>query len=367
MTTISCKCSCSFPQFMSAATGAVLLVVLSAASLQAQASKPHTVTVNPPSAADYATAAAAKNVKIHARPAHTGAARTMTAASLSVSPASTSPALSRVQPSSVNSGGPRFPADLQFHGGNVVVSMQHHAIYMNPNGACTVAGCWGDPEGFLSDLGQSTFVHVLDQYTNSTADNRYTVGDNATINYHPNAKPFTDADMLAVVHAVAAAMGNPGGYGHEYHVFLPPGQDECFNLGYKVCYSPDDPKTFFYCAYHGSVDFSDIGHVLYSVEPFQDNFGCSSRPDTPNGQLADSTNNVLSHEVFETITDPDLNAWWNSLDNGIFGEEIGDECSFLEFTSTAVYFDPSDVTLNGKPYAAQPEYDNSAHACTTAP
>jgi hypothetical protein len=22
-------------------------------------------------------------------------------------------------------------------------------------------------------------------------------------------------------------------------------------------------------------------------------------------------------------------AWWNRLDNGIFGEEIGDECSFL--------------------------------------
>ena len=38
-----------------------------------------------------------------------------------------------------------------------------------------------------------------------------------------------------------------------------------------------------------------------------------------------------SHETFETITDPDGTAWWNSLDNGLFGQEIGDECSFLLF------------------------------------
>jgi len=32
-----------------------------------------------------------------------------------------------------------------------------------------------------------------------------------------------------------------------------------------------------------------------------------------------------------------------------------------------VFFDPSDVTLNGKSYVAQPEYDNAQHACTTSP
>jgi hypothetical protein len=356
------KGPCSFPKLLAAATGTALLVLSCAVNLHSQPSSSHQITVSI-SRGDYAAAAAVKNSRIHARPAHTAAARNTAAAAISNSPV----ARVATQNTASDSGGPRYPADLKYHGGNTVSSMQHHAIYMNPNGACTVASCWGDPEGFLGDLGQSTFIHVVDQFTGSTANDRYTVGTSVTINYHPNAKPFTDADMLAVVHAVAVALGEPGGYGNEYHVFLPPGQDECFNLGYKVCYSPDDPKTFFFCAYHGSVTFGDIGHVLYSVEPFQDNYGCSSRPGTPNGQLADSTNNVLSHEVFETITDPDLTAWWNSLDNGIYGEEIGDECSFLLFTSTAVYFDPSDVTLNGKPYVAQPEYDNSAHACTTAP
>jgi len=351
----------SFPRFL-AATGTALLVLMCAINLQAQKSHSNQVTVTT-SSADYAAAAAARNTKVHLRLANTPVGRKTSVAAISNSPAG-----AVIQNTAPDSGGPRFPADLQFHGGKTVTSMQHVAIYMNPNGACTIAGCWGDPEGFLSDLGKSDFIHVVDQYTGSTADDRYTVsGTHAIINYHPPAAPFTDADMLAIVHAVAAALGTPDGYSNEFHVFLPPGQDECFNLGYKVCYSPDDPKTFAFCAYHGSADFSDIGHVLYSVEPFQDNFGCSSRPGTPNGQLADSTNNVLSHEVFETITDPDGTAYWNSLDNGIFGEEIGDECSFLLFTSTAVYFDPSDVTLNGKSYVAQPEYNNAQHACTTSP
>ncbi len=335
----------------------VTVVLLCVMTLQAGSSKPVDLSA---SSADYAAAAAVKSQTIHARPAHTDIGRVTSPASISTVP----PAAPLAAP---DSGGPRFPADLEYHGGAVVPSMQHHAIYMNPNGACTIAGCWGDPEGFLSDLGQSSFIHVVDQYTGGSGP--YTVANiHFNVNYHPNAKPFTDADMVAIVHAAASITGQTG-YGNEYHVFLPPGQDECFTtpLGFKVCYSPDDLKTFFFCAYHGSVTFSDIGHVLYSVEPFQDNFGCSSRPGTPNGQLADSTNNVLSHEVFETITDPDGTAWWNSLDNGIFGEEIGDECSFLLFTATNVYFDPSNVTLNGKAYVAQPEYNNTAHACTTTP
>jgi hypothetical protein len=338
------------------------VVLLCAITLQSQPLSSKEVPLTS-SSADYASAAAVQNQKIHASPAHTTVGIVTTPAAISTSPNITAPVNPNTAP---DSGGPRFPADLSYHGGNIVVSVQHHAIYMNPNGGCTIAGCWGDPEGFLRDLGQSDFIHVVDQYTGSTADNRYTVSNtHFMVNYKPNAAPFTDADMLAIVHAAATLTGQAG-YGNEYHVFLPPGQDECFNLGYKVCYSPDDPKTFAFCAYHGSADFSDIGHVLYSVEPFQDTTGCSSRPGTPNGQLADSTNNVLSHEVFETITDPDGTAWWNSLNNGIFGEEIGDECSFLLFTPTAVYFDPSNVTLNGKSYVAQPEYNNAQHACTTA-
>jgi hypothetical protein len=262
--------------------------------------------------------------------------------------------------------GIRYPGDLSYHGGPTVQSAESHAIYMLPNGTCPVATCWGNPEGFLAALGESEFIHVVDQYTGQFRNDRYTNGSDASVNYTPPSVPFTDADMQAVVHAVASQTGLTG-YGHIYHVFLPPGQDECFTSADTTCYSPDNFATFFFCAYHSSVDFPDIGHVLYSVEPFQDVVGCSSRPNGPNGQLIDSTNNVLSHETFETITDPDGTAWWNSLDNGLYGQEIGDECSFLLFTATNVYFDPSIFRVDDHLYAAQPEYDNSVHACSIGP
>jgi len=340
-----------------------VLLFLLCATVHSQDLSP-TLQVSPSEYDRYA-ASQARNVKRHAWPANTPAAQSTRVMALSsshdtsaaVAPAAAAP----------DSGGPRFPADLSYHGGAVVVAMEQHAIYLHPHRGCTIAACWGNPERFLRDLGRSEFIHVVDQYTGTTANDRYTVAEERTnINYTPPSDPFTDADMLAFVHAVASRTGDTG-YGHQYHVFLPPGQDECFDSTFTVCYSPDKQSTFFFCAYHGSADFTDIGHVLYSVEPFQDNYGCSSRPATPNGQLADSTNNVLSHEVFETITDPDGTAWWNSLDNGIFGEEIGDECSFLLFTTTAAYFDSSNVTLNGRNYVAQPEYNNAQHACTTAP
>jgi hypothetical protein len=271
----------------------------------------------------------------------------------------------------------RYPADLNNHGGSVVQSLQQYLIYVNlgSNHSCaTIASCWGNPHAFLHDLAKSDFVHVLDQYVGRTEDGRYTVSDSPIfVNYPTSSKPLTDADILAIVHAVAVSLrGTPTGYGNLYHVFLMPGQDACFDATYTICYSPDNQSSWYFCAYHSNADFNDIGHVLYTVQPFADVYygsvgGCASRPGTPNGQLTDSTNNILSHETFEAISDPDNTAWWNGTNNGIIGLEMADECVIRISTSTASYVDTPNVSLNGKPYSVQLEYSNSAHACTTAP
>jgi hypothetical protein len=272
-------------------------------------------------------------------------------------------------PGSPGSGlvrGRRYPGDLEYHGGTTLANTVHHTIFVNSSPACPPNACFGDPIGFLSDLNNSGMIHVTDQYVGTTASNRYPVGTNYLVNWTPffGGTTFTDFDIAFLSYEVAA-ITNGLGPGHVYHVFLVPGQDLCFDTTYSVCYSPDKLSTFVFCAYHSSASDNLGNSVLYTAEPFQDVGGCSAQPGTPNGQLTDSTNNILSHEVFETLTDPFGDAWWNSLDNGIYGEEIGDECSFLFFTSTNVYFGPNFVRLNGKPYAVQPEYVNSKHACNT--
>ena len=311
-----------------------------------------------PNAVDVAAARDAKRVTFRPSPAHTPAAAARVREASSAAPAGAAPAQSnRIQ----------NPGDLSNNGGALVGHAQSHAIYvLNPAVHCTNSGCWGDPEGFLRDLAGSDFIHITDQYVGRQDDKRYTVGSNATVRFTLPSVPLTDNNMLAVVHAVASRTGRTG-YNHIYHVFLPPGTDECFDSTFTQCYSPDNPNSFVFCAYHGSADFQDLGHVLYSVEPYQNVAGCNQAPGSPNGQLADSTNDTLSHELFETITDPDGDAWWNTTNLALFGNEIGDECVFLLLTPTAVYGNPAVFTIGEKRYSVQTEYNNSRHACTVQP
>jgi hypothetical protein len=319
-----------------------------------------------PTASDKAAADEATVVYRHAKPANTPAGLSMKRKDIATGHVASPAAAGTATPT--DNDQLRFPADLTYNGGAVVRVAEAHPIYMLPNGKCPIATCWGNPEGFLRDLNSSEFIHITDQYVGATANNRYPVGGHKLISYTPTPKshPLTDNDMIAVVHAVASATGQTG-YAHIYHVFLPPGQDECFTATDGVCYSPDVPATFIFCGYHSSVDFKDIGHVLYSVEPFQNVGGCSVRPGTPNGQLIDSTNNVLSHEQFETITDPDGDAWFNFTSVALGGAEIGDECSFFVVSGMSAFFDPTVSTIGSHLYAVQPEYANNEHACGSNP
>jgi hypothetical protein len=355
--------------------GATAISAFAATAVKAQDSAQDEVKSSP-TAGDYAAAKEATVVYRHARPANTPAGSTMKNKDIAIKRESEKSSAAPANANSeVHNDGLRFPADLSYLGGAVVVSAESHAIYLLPNGECPISDCWGNPEGFLRDLAISDFIHVADQYIGMAASNRYTVGDHRKISYKPTpmTAPLTDHDMRAVVHAVAAASGQTG-YGHIYHVFLPRGQDECLPFlgpnGKPICYSPDVADTFVFCAYHSSVTFADIGHVLYTVEPFQNVSGCSVRPGIPKGQLVDSTNNSLSHEAFETITDPDGDAWFNFSSVALGGAEIGDECSFFVFVppnSNNAFFDPSVFTIGRNRYAVQPEYANSEHACATSP
>ena len=264
----------------------------------------------------------------------------------------------------------RYPGNVHNFGGPTVASAQMHAIFMQQEGSpCAISVCWGNPEGFLKDLGRSDFIHVADQYVGNTSDDRYTVGQGYISLFQPLVHPFTDADMQAAVTAAAQASGQVG-YGHIYHVFLPPGADECLDSTFTICYSPDNPATWGYCAYHSYFDVPGLGHLLYTFEPYQ-NVGpaCADRPGTPNGPVVDNTNDTLLHETFETITDPDVDAWINNDSRDAYNGEIGDLCIFLAYGADGTYVgaDPSIWSFEGRVYASQPIYNNNRHACTTAP
>lgn len=252
-----------------------------------------------------------------------------------------------------------YPADLSYHGGPVVTNAEHDLVYFDcPAGP---AACWGDPATFLKDLNHSVFIHLTDQYVGTSANLRYPVGGAVAVNQSLQTNVLGQNEILSIVHAGAVKLSVQDSYSNIVHVFLPRGVDTCFDLT-SICYSPDNPSSFFFCAYHGAVWFNDIGHILFTVEPYQNVPGCQVATPTPNGDLVDSTASVLSHETFETITDPDLDAWWSQASLIEWGEEIADICEPI-VNSGSQFLDPAFL-INGKKYKIQLEYSNKFHACT---
>ncbi len=251
-----------------------------------------------------------------------------------------------------------YPADLSYFGGFVMGSAQIHPVYLDTNSQQCSQSCWGTPNQIITDLGASNFMHIVDPYVGSSASNRYTLG-NGTI-YGINAFPSGPGNpvvgqgtILGLLYNASLAFGT--GYNHMYQFFLPPNTDTCFDLSAR-CYSPDNTSTFHFCGYHSSVDYGN-GVIVYAVLPYADVRGCRTTggPNSVNGDdLVDSTAWILSHEVFEAITDPDPFSGWN---NTYFGNEIGDLCAGFY----------SDLPLNGTYYRIQLEYSNAYHACTNTP
>jgi hypothetical protein len=109
-----------------------------------------------------------------------------------------------------------------------------------------------------------------------------------------------------------------------------------------------------FCAYHSNFGFNGKT-VLYGFlsDANFNSGGCGESLSTaPNGQ-SDSDREVamMSHEFFETITDQQGNAWWDSST----GNEIGDNCNQIG----------AKINMNGNPYWVQQQWSNASSSCVT--
>jgi hypothetical protein len=178
-------------------------------------------------------------------------------------------------------------------------------------------------------------------------------------NISPVGTFLSASDTMAWLRSAVGAAGGASktGVGNLYHLFLNQGIDVCADPFNSFCYSPDNFSTFAFCGYHSYVDFGDYGRTYFTVEPYQAVNGCFG----PTTDVTSATANVLSHEVFEAITDPNLNAWLGTgypINNG--GEEIGDQCVW-------VHLYPQKLSLVHPAYVTQNEYSNKYHSCVNKP
>jgi serine protease len=201
---------------------------------------------------------------------------------------------------------------------------------------------WGsDPSGerayldsFLGSIGGTSWLSTVAQYGGGWTGNLLagTWSDSATIPSHP-----TDSQIQAEAGAAISHFGTGTSVNVEIVVATPTGHS---TSGFGTQW----------CAYHGAV--SAHHNVTYTNLPYMTDAGASCGENSVNGGSGgtlDGVSIVEGHELAETITDPLLNAWYDSA-----GYEIGDKCAWINL---------ANITTSGGRFAMQPLWSNSARGC----
>jgi hypothetical protein len=252
--------------------------------------------------------------------------------------------------------------DLTFHGGPVMGTNKTYAIYWVPSGSSMPTGYQSTINQFFTDVAHdsnmSTNVYAADTQYSSIQYNSTFGGSTVDTNAFPTngcsvysgvTRCLTDAQIQQEILNVVSSQGWVENGTNMFFLFTPQGVGSCFDT------NPADGCAYTdYCAYHGA---TNSGGAIYANQPYADVSGCTEGQ-YPNGNAADSTINVTSHEHNEAITDPQLNAWFDAA-----GYEIGDKCAWDFGTVSGPNGAEYNQTINGHHYFMQREYSNATHAC----
>ncbi len=183
-----------------------------------------------------------------------------------------------------------------------------------------------------------------------------------------------DAQLTAEIQRVIDANSLPqNDYSHMYALFLPKGVESCFYGGktankFNFC-TINHYKSAAYCAYHSMMgdNWPDYGTIYanmpYPIYASPVGYTCGSDAggflgglQSPNDNLdADTEISPTSHEIMESITDPNVwNGWFDAV-----GFENGDECAYVWGTPDGQQGGLYNQTINGNHYLTQEEFSNT--------
>jgi hypothetical protein len=264
------------------------------------------------------------------------------------------------------SGAALVQAGINYHGGPVLqAGTKVSSVYWSattiygggPTPGSTGAGS-GDNSNVgyvLNHIGGSPYFHINSSYTNaagtaivnSVSYTQYWANNSYNV---PTAKArVTDANMLAMLQYAF----NNGKLTYDANTLYAIFTQGTVNLGGGFGTQ--------YCAYHswGTVTVGGVARtVLYSAMPddYAKASACSSGLAAANGDAhADAEVSVLVHEIEETTTDMNGNAWYDTS-----GYENADKCAWNYGTTfTTSFGGKANVTLGSKSFLIQQNWVNS--------
>ncbi len=235
---------------------------------------------------------------------------------------------------------------INYHGGPVILGTTN-AYYI-------WYGTWSsDPATtILTDLAQSIggspYFNINTTYydgSNRHISNSVGYAGSTTDNYSQGTS-FGDAGVQAIVSSAISSGRLP----------------KDTNAVYFVLTSADVNETSGFCTQycgwhtHGTIAGSDIKYSFVG-NPERCPSACTNGTPPPNGDVgADGMASILAHELEEAVTDPDLNAWYDTR-----GAENADKCAWTFGTTyTTANGGLANMKLGNRDYLIQRNWVNAS-------
>jgi hypothetical protein len=208
----------------------------------------------------------------------------------------------------------QLKANITNHGGPVIVTPKVVYIFWGPsfnNVASPDYSYAQELRSYRNQLGSTPEFNVITQYSGIELAN---LGAGTPDWFDTTTPPLnvTDATVRSKINQYLSMY--PANASAIYEVVLPSSSYSSSSLGVSC----GAPSSATYCAYHNYFT-SGSTVVKYAVLPYQSCGGCQSPGRTP----AQNQEHFMVHETREAVTDPQLNAWYDSA-----GEEADDKCNW---------------------------------------
>ena len=200
----------------------------------------------------------------------------------------------------------------------------------------------------LKTLAPSPYFNINSTYyngSNAHVVNSVTYGGSTTDNYSRGTS-LSDAAIQGVVSDAITSGRLPKNTSGVYFVLT--SQDVTASSGFCTQY----------CGWHtyGTISGSNIKYSFVGNSARCPS-ACQAQNVGPNGNAgADGMASIIAHELEETVTDPNLNAWYDSR-----GAENADKCAWtFGSTSTLPSGAKYNMTLGSRNYLIQQNWVNAA-------
>lgn len=250
----------------------------------------------------------------------------------------------------LNNGGAAGPvtqaltqAGIQYHGGPVLLGQVNVYVIWYGTWSATSKSIL---TVFLNNLGGSPYWNINTSYTSSAgvkiSNSLKFLG--STIDTG-TATSLSDANIQTITANAISSGRLPNDPNGIYLVLT--GSNVTASSGFCTQY----------CGWHthATISGTDIKYAFIgSVSRCPSS--CAAQNPGPNGDInADGGASIIAHELEETVTDPDLNAWWQTST----GMENGDKCAWTFGTTTGVAPAKYNMILGGKKFLIQQNWLNS--------